>query len=222
MSQWLNEDFTLPSTFGEQQQVIKRWWQACLNAFVKEYNNGLSDRRKHKRVSQFKDVPVETIYNFLMNQNIASDRIMAVRIVKNELDKPKEDLKQIDFDDFNKIFCKSMFKLALTNMIEQLKKAQKVKGMENTEKTKDKIRMYNKNKKISMDGSEDDDDRLSSGIGLIRKMLKMKMKEKVHDEKFYQEDADLNYIKEIPLSLQLQKFQRKQLLQGLKPVRDQA
>ena len=65
------------------------------------------------------------------------------------------------------------------------------------------------------------DDIATTGNALKDK-IREKFMEKVTDFQFYKDDAKNNFMKEIPLSIKIERFQRKMLLQGLKPERNEA
>lgn len=186
------------------------------------------NERFFKDVETTKEVPLNNIYNFLIQENIAKDRQMATRMVRQEMSKPKEEMNIINFDDFSRLFCKSMFKLALKNMILKLKKDGNPPGAETDKQIRRKIRDHVVRSKVysALPSPHSSDSEDSVSLDKKKKKLTQKFREKmqakINDYQFYQDDAKKNFMKEMPLSLQLQRFQRQKLMQGLKPDRDAA
>lgn len=60
---------------------------------------------------------------------------------------------------------------------------------------------------------------IDDSTNLLKKMAES-LKSSIAVRKYIDEDAKLNFAKEVPLSLKIERYQRQKLLQGLKPERD--
>lgn len=70
------------------------------------------------------ELPLNTIFNFLIDKHIVKDKYQALQLINNQLGGTKNlDVKNMmSYGEFNKLFCKSMFKQALVRTLDDLLK----------------------------------------------------------------------------------------------------
>lgn len=75
------------------------------------------------------EVPVEKVYALIQNKHVVADRQQAVKLVVQQIGRGLlETPGKMRYNEFNKLFCKGMFKVALINMINNLTKGDKNDG----------------------------------------------------------------------------------------------
>ena len=89
--------------------MIEKWW--------KQINEKCEEVK-----SDAKELPVQAIIEFLTKHRLVPDHPQATKLIENNIG----DLSalptpgKITEDEFSKLFCKGMFKMALINTIEKL------------------------------------------------------------------------------------------------------
>ena len=65
---------------------------------------------------------MNTVYEFLIKKRLVPDRSNATKLVTSALGGVGglQNPSQMCYEEFNKLFCKGMFKVALINTLEQL------------------------------------------------------------------------------------------------------
>ena len=121
-------------------------------------------------------------------------------------------------DEFGKLFSKGQFKTTLINTINKLqeqpqltKQAAAKQGLVVPLAWSKTSRKQGKNSRQEV---------ISDPESLIKRMAES-LKNSIAIRRYIDLDAKINYVKEVPLSLKIEKYQRQKLLQGLKPERDQ-
>lgn len=110
-----------PPTFGEQIEVIKDWWQTIREMFVQEFNRYEPNPANHKDLSRLTEVPLDKVYDFIIKKHIVQDRQMATKLVSQQIGMANLGTKDMMcYEEFNRLFCKGMFKVALINTIAKL------------------------------------------------------------------------------------------------------
>jgi|TARA_B110000285_G_scaffold223949_1_gene280121 hypothetical protein len=68
------------------------------------------------------DVTLNTIYNFLIKKMLVSDRQSGAKLINQQLGGPSklQNSAMMCYEEFNRLFCKGMFKFALINTINGL------------------------------------------------------------------------------------------------------
>ena len=84
----------------ELMGVVKAWWLEIDPLF---------------RLEQ----PVDRVSNLLVDKGISQDVDSAFKVIVKYAKKPK-DARTLTYEDFNKVFCKCLYKDALTNLLESL------------------------------------------------------------------------------------------------------
>ena len=192
-----------PPTFGEQIEVIKDWWQTLRESYVKDFNRYEANPGNHKDLSRLTEVPLDKVYDFIIMKHIVADRQMATKLVAQQVG--MANLGTTDmmcYEEFNRLFCKGMFKVALINTIAKL-----------TDDSASSAPQPSVQNRGDISASKNQINSLGQRIG-------EKLLAKVDELKFYQEDAKANFMQEMPLSLKIERYQRGKLMQGLKPKRD--
>jgi hypothetical protein len=97
-----------PPTFGEQIKIIEKWW-GC----IQEIEGASPDT---------KELPVNAIIEFLTKQRLVPDHPQAIKLIEDNIGSIKAlpNPGKIAQDEFCKLFCKGMFKMALINTIDKL------------------------------------------------------------------------------------------------------
>lgn len=72
-------------------------------------------------------MPIQTIYDFLIKKKLVEDRQQANKLMIQQIGGVTclQNPKMMCYDEFNKLFCKGMFKVALINTLENLKSDEK-------------------------------------------------------------------------------------------------
>ena len=66
------------------------------------------------------DVPLETVYEFLIKKRLVQDRQSATKLVSQQIGGKTAIPGRMSYEEFNRLFCKGMFKVALVNTINNL------------------------------------------------------------------------------------------------------
>lgn len=98
--------------------MIKNWWQTIKEQYVYEFNKYEPIKANHLELHRIADVPLDKVYDFVIKKHIVKDRQMATKLVSQQigmaqLQKPN----LMCYEEFNRLFCKGMFKVALINTI---------------------------------------------------------------------------------------------------------
>lgn len=111
--------------------MIKLWWLKIKDIVVQDRKVELEKQKRQKTQkipkviitdpAKIFELPVDTIFNFLIVRHIVKDRHQAQKLVHQQLGHTKNQDK-MSFGEFNKLFCKSMFKQALIKTLDSLLK----------------------------------------------------------------------------------------------------
>ena len=64
---------------------------------------------------------MEKVYNFLIEKRIVADRQFAMKLVNEQIGfSSLSNQNHMCYEEFNRLFCKGMFKRALINILEHL------------------------------------------------------------------------------------------------------
>jgi len=85
----------------EQADIIKSIW----NRHVRQVYQA--------DIGKVNELPIKIILDFLVKERVAHDRDKAKNVVMQTLGENLMNDGMISFDEFNKLFCKGMFKQAL-------------------------------------------------------------------------------------------------------------
>lgn len=67
------------------------------------------------------DIPISKIYDFLMKKRLVQDRQGATRLIQQQIGMNNlSNAGKMTCDEFNKLFCKGMFKFCLINILNSL------------------------------------------------------------------------------------------------------
>ena len=88
----------------------------------KEVDSQDQSEGTQKDAKTLRNVSLTTVYEFLIKQRLVPDRSSATKLVTSSLGGVGglQNPGQMCYEEFNKLFCKGMFKLALINTLEQL------------------------------------------------------------------------------------------------------
>ena len=88
----------------------------------KEVDSQDQSEGPHKEAKTLRNVSMATVYEFLIKKRLVPDRSSATKLVASSLGGVGglQNPGQMCYEEFNKLFCKGMFKLALINTLEQL------------------------------------------------------------------------------------------------------
>ena len=100
----------------EQAETIKSIWDRHTSAHYKREDLGF-----------ISELPVKPILSFFVREGVALDRDKAKQAVEAEIGE-LENEGMISFSEFNRIFCKGVFKQALIRIAETFDKAMANKG----------------------------------------------------------------------------------------------
>lgn len=94
--------------------------------FVKDFNTYEPNKNNWKEVHRIKELHLEKVYNFLIEKRIVADRQYAMRLVNEQIGfSSLSNPNHMCYEEFNRLFCKGMFKRALINILEHLQKKSK-------------------------------------------------------------------------------------------------
>lgn len=155
-------------------------------------------------------MPLEKACDFIVQKHIVKDRQAAMKLLQNQIGNLSnlQVANRMCFEEFNRLFSKAIFKTALISTISKLKVKQ--------DKSTPKIE---KSRPRTPDSEQKEFEAKMSKLGKLGQTLKKSLQEKVK-QKMLDQDAAVNYFKEIPLSIRIEKYQREKLMQGVKPERD--
>ena len=167
---------------------------------MQEFNRYEANPANHKDLSRLTEVPLDKVYDFVIKKHIVQDRQMATKLVSQQIGMANLGTKDMMcYEEFNRLFCKGMFKVALINTIAKL-----------TEESASPTTLTQPNR-------GDISSKVQSELG---QLVGEKIVAQVDELQYYAEDAQANFMKEMPLSLKIERYQRGKLMQGLKPKRD--
>lgn len=148
------------------------------------------DENNQKDFGNIQTVAINTVYEFLIKKRLVPDRSNATKLVSSSLAGAGglQTPGKMCYEEFNKLFCKGMFKVALIN-------------------TLDKLQHQGEN--AAADSAPE------AGPKINRDFRTMSANE-LEDE--MKEDAKVNFYKEMPLSLKIERYQRDKMLKGLDPA----
>mmetsp|Transcript_34487 Transcript_34487/g.52773 ORF Transcript_34487/g.52773 Transcript_34487/m.52773 type:complete len:133 (-) Transcript_34487:1332-1730(-) len=111
-----------PPTFGEQIDVIKNWWKSIIEGYVKEYNRYEAVGGNFKDIKRTNEVPLDKAYDFIIKKHIVKDRQSATKLVQQQIGGLNflQNKNMMCFEEFNRLFCKAIFKTALIVTINKL------------------------------------------------------------------------------------------------------
>ena len=98
------KEFDLNS-LAEQSESIKRLWVKMAEETV--------DKNVHPDPEKVIQLPIPVILDFLVNEGVCLDRDKARAVIAKQIGEEKLKETYFSCDDFNKLFCKGMFKKAL-------------------------------------------------------------------------------------------------------------
>ena len=75
----------LPPTFSEQTEVISDWWKQIKVRYVTDFNSKEVIVSNHKDIALVKDIPLSTVYEFLIKKRLVRDRQYAIKLVSQQL-----------------------------------------------------------------------------------------------------------------------------------------
>ncbi len=93
------------NSLAEQSESIKRLWVKMARATV--------DKNVHPDPEKVIQLPMPVILDFLVSEGVSLDRDKAKLVIAKQIGEEKLKEPYISSDDFNKLFCKGMFKKAL-------------------------------------------------------------------------------------------------------------
>jgi len=109
-----------PPTFSEQTEVIVDWWKSIRNMYVTDFNSKETNPSNYKDPVLVIDIPMATIYEFLIKKRLVRDRQFAIKLITQQLGGKLQNQGKLCYEEFNKLFCRGMFKVALINTINSL------------------------------------------------------------------------------------------------------
>ena len=146
------------------------------------------DENNQKDFGNIQTVALNTVYEFLIKKRLVPDRSNATKLVASSLAGAGglQTPGKMCYEEFNKLFCKGMFKVALINTLDKLQ-----------------------HQGAAADSAPETGSKANADFrAMSTKELEDEMKE----------DAKLNFYKEMPLSLKIERYQRDKMLKGLDPT----
>lgn len=135
------QEFNNKVSLTDQMRIVRKWWNEM-----------------NKNTGRI-ELPLKTVASFLTHKGITPDREKAKTVIyKAQLGRDKR--QTVTIDEFNRIFCKGIFKDALVNVVETIDKdknenlpisvkiSQYQRGLMIGGLTKDKERRYEEGKAI--------------------------------------------------------------------------
>ena len=94
------------STLGEQTELINEWWSQLVNSYAKEIGQ--------KDIKKIVHIPLTKVYDYLMKRRLVDDQQQGISLIQQQIGMHNlQNAGMLSGPEFEKIFCKSMFKFTL-------------------------------------------------------------------------------------------------------------
>lgn len=105
------QQFNKTSSLTDQMKIVRKWWNE-----MNDSSNPMSSRQ-----NDYVSKSIKVVASFMTQKGITPDIEKAKNVIyKAQLGREKRQL--VTFDEFNRIFCKGIFKDALINLVESIDK----------------------------------------------------------------------------------------------------
>ena len=149
--------FSKTSSLADQMKLVRKWWSEM-------------DENKGRL-----ELPMKIVSDFMTKKGITPDREKAKAIIyKAQIGREKRQL--VTLDEFNRIFCKGIFKDALINVVESIDS----NGKSNSEALPLSIKISQYQRELMMDGLMKDKNRYEEGKAVLEALSSLKREEDPH------------------------------------------
>ena len=118
-----------PPSLGQQSKILEVWWKAIVHEFVVEQKRIARFEEEEAKQGETRilderlvlEVPLAAAIDLLTSKNIVVDYQNGMKFIFNQLGSDQlQKPNMICQEEWNKVFCKGMFKQALKNTIDKL------------------------------------------------------------------------------------------------------
>ena len=153
------------SSLTDQMKVLKKWWSEM------DENKG--------RI----ELPIKTVADFMTKKGITPDRERAKNVIyKAQLGREKRQI--VTIDEFNRMFCKGIFKDALVNVVESID----ANNADNNDDLPLSIKISQYQRGLMMDGLMKEKSRYEDGKAILEALNILKKEE---DPTYHIDEAEL-------------------------------
>ena len=169
--------FNKTSSLTDQMKIVRKWWN--------EMNNT-------GRI----ELPLKTVASFMTKKGITPDREKAKNVIyKAQLGREKR--QTVTIDEFNRIFCKGIFKDALVNVVETIDADEKI----NNEDLPLSIKINQYQRGLMKDGLMKETSRYEDGKAILEALNALKREE---DPSYQMSEMELRAFIEDPFGKKMQ------------------
>jgi hypothetical protein len=166
------------SSLTDQMKIVRKWWN--------EMNNNTG------RI----ELPLKTVASFMTKKGITPDREKAKNVIyKAQLGREKR--QTVTIDEFNRIFCKGIFKDALVNVVETIDADEKI----NNEDLPLSIKINQYQRGLMKDGLMKETSRYEDGKAILEALNSLKREE---DPNYQMSEMELRAFIEDPFGKKMQ------------------
>ena len=175
------EQFNKTSSLTDQMKIVKKWW------------NEMDDPSSNSggfRQNDYVNKSIKTVASFMTKKGITPDIEKAKNVIhKAQLGREKRQV--VTFDEFNRIFCKGIFKDALINVVESIDKDKQI----NNESLPLSIKISQYKRGLMIDGLMKEKNRYEDGKAILEALNALKREE---DPDYKMDEMQLRAFMEDP------------------------
>ena len=164
--------FNKTSSLADQMKVVRKWWSEM------DGNKGRLE------------LPIKIVSDFMTKKGITPDREKAKTII-NKAQVGREKRQLVTIDEFNRIFCKGIFKDALINVVENID----TNNHTNNEALPLNLKISQYQRGLMMEGLMKEKSRYEEGKAVLEALSSLKREE---DPNYQIEDIELKHFVEEP------------------------
>ncbi|CAI2383089.1 unnamed protein product [Moneuplotes crassus] len=175
------EQFNKTSSLTDQMKIVKKWWNEMGDS---------SSNTMHLRQNDYISKPIKVVASFMTQKGITPDIEKAKNVIyKAQLGRDKRQV--VTFDEFNRIFCKGIFKDALINVVESIDKDNQI----NNDSLPLSVKISQYKRGLMIDGLMKEKSRYEDGKAILEALNALKREE---DPNYHMDEMQLRAFMEDP------------------------
>jgi hypothetical protein len=101
--------------------VIEDWWLQIKDMYLEDCAEKCIELQSHDK-ALIAEVPIGQVLDFLIKKRLVQDRQSASKLISQQIGGPNklQNIGMMCYEEFNRLFCKGMFKVALINTLDGL------------------------------------------------------------------------------------------------------